>query len=60
MTKWQVFFRTTDGFETWDMDQEGEVFDTEAEADRRADELDRTVPSDWGWHGVRAVDNSTQ
>ena len=56
MSKWQVFRRVTDGFETWDVDQEGEVFDTEAEADRRANELDLTIPQSWGWHSVRAVD----
>jgi hypothetical protein len=57
MTKWQVFRRVTDGYEEWDADQEGEVFDTEAEADRRASELDSTIPQSWGWHGARAVDD---
>jgi hypothetical protein len=40
---WQVFLRVRSYDETWDVPQEGEVFDTEAAADARADELDAQV-----------------
>lgn len=37
---WQVFLKVRDYEDTWEVAQEGEVFATEAEADRRAEELD--------------------
>jgi len=37
---WQVFLRVSDYGDTWDVPQEGEVFDTESAADARAEELD--------------------
>lgn len=54
---WQVVLVINDGNECWEQPIDGEVFDTESEADRRADELDKTIPPSWGWHGVRAVDD---
>lgn len=56
VVKWQVFRRVSEGLETWDVDQEGEVFDNDVDAYKRADELDASIPQSWGWHGVRAID----
>jgi hypothetical protein len=52
---WQVFLEVRDYEDTWYVPQEGEVFATEAEADRRAAELDGSAV--WpDCHVVKEVD----
>lgn len=38
---WQVYIVQSDGYETWRRPVDGELFATQAEADDRADYLDR-------------------
>jgi len=38
---WQVYIVQSDGYETWRRPVDGELFATEAEANARADYLDR-------------------
>lgn len=57
MTKWQVFRKEGDSWETWDVEVQGEVFDSEEDAHRRADEMDAGLaPEGWGYHFVKQVE----
>lgn len=41
---WQVFKKVSDGWESWDQLQEGEVFDTEEAAEKRVVEMEAFNP----------------
>jgi hypothetical protein len=53
---WQVFRKTTDGYEAWDVPLFGEVFSTQEQAEARADELDRVCCFLGDFHIVKEVE----
>ena len=53
--QWQVVLVVNDGYETWKQPIDGEVFDTEQEADSRAAELDQCRNFPGEYHTTRAV-----
>jgi len=54
-TQWQVVLVVNDGYETWKQPIDGEVFNTEQEAENRAAELDQCWNFPGEYHTTRAV-----